>query len=77
MRHAALFGSAARKQARAASDIDIMIELDPEVPVDLFEYGAITQYLTDLFAARVDIANRKSLEPVVGPYAEKDAVYAL
>jgi uncharacterized protein len=76
VRHAALFGSVARKQARPASDIDIMIELDPEVPVDLFEYVAITQYLKDLFAARVDVANRRSLKPMVRPYAERDAVYA-
>jgi uncharacterized protein len=76
VRHAALFGSVARKQARPASDIDIMIELDPEVPVDLFEYVAITQYVTDLFAARVDVANRGSLKPTVRPYAERDAVYA-
>jgi predicted nucleotidyltransferase len=76
VRHAALFGSVARKQARPASDIDIMIELDPEVPVDLFEYVAITQYLADLFAARVDVANCGSLKPMVRPYAERDAVYA-
>ena len=47
VRHAALFGSVARKQARPASDI-----------------------------ARVDVANRGSLKPMVRPYAERDAVYA-
>lgn len=76
VRHAALFGSAARREARPASDIDIMIELDPGAPVGLFEYVAISQFLADLFPARVDVANRNSLKPAVRAGAERDAVYA-
>jgi uncharacterized protein len=76
VRHAALFGSAARGKARPSSDIDIMIELDPETPVDLFEYVAITQFLADLFPSPVDIANRGSLKPLIRPSAERDAIYA-
>ena len=76
VRHAALFGSAARREARPASDIDIMIELDPGAPVGLFEYVAISQFLADLFPARVDVANRNGLKPAVRAGAERDAVYA-
>ncbi len=76
VRHAALFGSAARGEARPASDIDILIELDPGAPVGLFEYVAITQYVADLFPARVDVANRRSLKPPVRATVERDAVYA-
>ena len=76
VRHAALFGSLARGEARRTSDIDVLIELDPEAPVGLFEYVAITQYLAGLFPARVDVANRGSLKPLVRPSAERDAVYA-
>ena len=38
VRHAALFGSIARDDGKRTSDIDILIELDPEAPVGLFEY---------------------------------------
>lgn len=74
--HAALFGSVARGDAKPTSDIDILIEIEPHAPVDLFEYVSITQYLADLFPLRVDVANRRSLKPLVRPSAERDAVYA-
>ena len=42
VRHAALFGSLARGESKRTSDIDILIELDPQAPVGLFEYVGIT-----------------------------------
>ncbi len=74
--HAALFGSVARNEAKRSSDIDIMIELEPDAPVGVFEYVGITQYLADLFPNRVDVANRSCLKALVRPSAERDAVYA-
>ena len=74
--HAALFGSLARGASTPASDIDILIELEPTAPIDLFDYIGITHYLADLFPARVDVANRSSLKPHVRSGAERDAVYA-
>ena len=76
VRHAALFGSIAHAEGRRTSDIDILIELDPQIPVGLFEYVGITQYLSDLFPVRVDVANRRSLKPLVRPSIERDAIYA-
>jgi len=73
--YAALFGSVARNEGKPASDIDIMIELEPDAPVGVFEYVDITQYLADLFPNRVDVANR-SLKALVRTSAERDAVYA-
>jgi uncharacterized protein len=70
-----LFGSAARAEAQPARDIDIMIELEPEAPIGLFEYVEITQYLGDLFPNRVDVANRSKLKPQIRRHAEQDAIY--
>ena len=74
--HAALFGSVARGEGKRTSDIDALIELDPQTPVGLFEYVGIIQFLADLFSVRVDVANRSSLKPLVRPAIERDAVYA-
>ncbi|MDB5521732.1 MAG: nucleotidyltransferase [Tardiphaga sp.] len=35
VRHAGLFGSAARGEANPDSDIDIMIDLDPDLPLSV------------------------------------------
>jgi hypothetical protein len=74
--HAGLFGSLARGEAKPTSDIDIVVELAPDAPIGLFEYVGITQYLSDLFPNRVDVANRRRLKPQVRPNVERDAVYA-
>ena len=74
--HAALFGSVARGDTKPGSDIDILIEIEPDAPVGVFEYVGITQYLAGLFPGRVDVANRKGLKALVRPGVERDAIYA-
>ena len=73
---AALFGSTARGEAQPDSDIDILVELDPEAPIDLLAYVGIVQFIEDLFPTAVDVANRAALRPLVRPSVERDAVYA-
>lgn len=74
--HAALFGSLARGEAGPGSDIDLMIEIDPDARIDLFKYVAITQFLEDLFPTKVDVSERKGLKRFIRPGVERDAVYA-
>ena len=75
--HVGLFGSLARGDAKPTSDIDILIELEPDAPIGLFEYVGITQVpYPHLFPTRVDVANRRRLKPQVRPNVERDAVYA-
>ena len=74
--HAALFGSVARGENRPDSDIDILVEIAPEIRMSLFQYVGIVQYIEGLFPGPVDVANREGLKPLVRPSAERDAVYA-
>ena len=73
--HAALFGSVARGEERPDSDVDIMIEVDPEVPLGVYEYVELKDYIVGLFNGPVDVVNRDSLKPHIRP-AVADAVYA-
>ncbi|HEV8678362.1 MAG TPA: nucleotidyltransferase domain-containing protein [Stellaceae bacterium] len=76
MHHAALFGSLARGAATAASDIDILIEIDPERPIDLFAYAGIKRYIAELFEGPVDVVDRDALKPYLRRPVVDDAVYA-
>ena len=74
--HAALFGSRARGEERSDSDIDIMVEVDPDAHISLFDYAGIVQYIEELFPVPVDVANREGRKPFVRPSDEREAVYA-
>jgi uncharacterized protein len=39
--HAALFGSRARGESRPGSDIDILVEIEPSFPMDVFQYVGV------------------------------------
>ena len=74
--HAALFGSRARGDNRPYSDIDILVEIAPDVRMDVFGYIGIVHSIEDLFPIRVDVSNRIALKPHVRPSAEREALYA-
>jgi predicted nucleotidyltransferase len=74
--HAALFGSRARGDHRLGSDTDIMIEIDPEAPVTVYDYVALKDYIASLFDGPVDVVDRDGLKPYVRPAATADAIYA-
>ena len=76
VRRAALFGSMARGDNRPDSDIDIMIEVDPEAHITVFEYVGLKDYISGLFNEPVDVVSREGLKPYVRPAATADAIYA-
>jgi len=74
--HAALFGSVARGEDRADSDIDILVDLDPAIVVTIFDYAGVKNYIAALFDQPVDVVSRETLKPRVRPRAAADAIYA-
>lgn len=75
--HAALFGSLARREAGPKSDIDIMVEFDPEAPITMWSYVGVIRYVQGLFGRRrTDVVNRLGLNKYIRPAAERDAVHA-
>jgi len=74
--HAALFGSRARGDERPDSDTDIMIEIDRDAGVTLFDYVGLKEFIASLFDGPVDVVNREGLKPYVRPAATTDAIYA-
>lgn len=76
MRHAAVFGSVARGDARAGSDVDIVIEVDPGVLTGLFVLGGIQQDLETWIGHPVDLSRHDRLRPGVAAAIAAEGVDA-
>jgi len=76
VRGAAIFGSVARGEAGPRSDIDILIELDPNAELDVFAYAGLKSYIAGLFSGEVDVVNRGTLKPYLRVPSDRDAIHA-
>lgn len=74
--HAAVFGSVARGEARAGSDIDVLVELDRERPIGIFEYARLKLYINELLDGAGEVVNRRTLKPLLRDNILRDAVHA-
>lgn len=79
--HAGVFGSVARGEASAISDVDVLIELDETKPLDLFDYANIKLFVAGLFGVDsldgpIAVVNRKTLKPLLREQVLKEAVDA-
>jgi predicted nucleotidyltransferase len=57
-------------------DIDIMIDIEPDAHISVYDYVGLKDYIAGLFEGRVDVVSREGLKPYVRPAATADAVYA-
>ena len=74
--HLRLFGSVARGEETAASDIDLMADFDPERRRTLVSLSKLQNTLTDLLGARVDLSLSSALREPVRSRAQREAVLA-
>ena len=74
--HVAVFGSVARGEARAESDIDVLVELDENQPIGIFEYARVKLYINHLFDGPSDVVNRRALKPLLQANILHDSVDA-
>jgi uncharacterized protein len=71
-RNVRVFGSTARGDAAAGSDIDFLVDLDPGRT--LMDLGGLLMALQELLEARVDVATETMLRPKVRQGALADAI---
>ena len=68
----ALYGSFARDQADADSDVDILVRFDG--PATSRSYFGTMFYIEDLLGRRVDLVTDKALRPELRPFVEQEAL---
>ncbi|GHU93907.1 hypothetical protein FACS1894156_1450 [Bacteroidia bacterium] len=69
-----LFGSFARHEEQADSDIDILVQFMPDAKITLFDYGGIVYELESKTGRKVDLVQDKMLKPFAQKTAEQDKI---
>ncbi|MCL5965793.1 MAG: nucleotidyltransferase family protein [Deltaproteobacteria bacterium] len=72
----AVFGSAVRGAAGPRSDVDILVEFDPDAHIGLFEFARLRELLGQLLGRPVDLATPDALHPALKDRILKEAVRA-
>ncbi len=71
-----LYGSYARDEATAKSDVDIFYTTNKNFSMGLFEFSDFLEKIQeDLKVKKIDFVNLKSMNPIIKHYAKKDFIY--
>ncbi len=71
-----VFGSILHGQLGPASDIDILVEFEPEARIGLFEFARLQRRLSELLGRPVDLVTPDALHKSLRQRILSEAVYA-
>ena len=74
--HLRLFGSVARGEASAESDVDLMADIDRSKRLTLFSLAGLENRLSDLLGVKVDLSPADSMKEAVHARAVREAILA-
>ncbi len=74
VRRLGLFGSFGRGQQNPDSDVDVLVEFEPEKKT-YDNFSQLYFFLEDLFKLQVDLVTPESLSLYLGPHIHRQAIY--
>ena len=74
--HAAVFGSVARGEEREGSDVDVLVELDPARPLDIYAYVGLKRLIGGVLPRPADVIDLAALKEGLSAGIRHDAIYA-
>jgi predicted nucleotidyltransferase len=69
-----IFGSVARGEQTASSDVDVLVTFSE--PVGFFNFLDLEDFLSEMFKKKVDLVTKKALKSVVKEQIIKETIYA-
>lgn len=74
----ALFGSVLREDFRPDSDVDMLVDFDPNAQIGFVALARLQRELADLLGRPVDLVPRQGLKPVIRDHvlANTEEIYA-
>ena len=67
-----IFGSYARGEENAQSDVDLLIQFDHSTPIGLFSFARMHRELEERLGHKVDLVEEGTLRPAAAAAAAKD-----
>jgi len=71
-----VFGSVARGEADEGSDIDLLVEFEPDAQVGLFDFARLQSRLSQLLGHPVDLVTEDALHSALRDQVLKETVHA-
>lgn len=71
----AVFGSVARGESRPDSDVDILVEFEPDARIGLFGFLHLKEVLAEMLGRPVDLVTRDALHPALKESILEEAVH--
>jgi predicted nucleotidyltransferase len=65
VRELALFGSVLRDDFRSGSDVDVLVEFEPDARITLFDLSRMQRELAQLIGRDVDLVPKAGLKPLI------------
>ncbi len=69
-----VFGSTARGDDKADSDVDLLVRFENDAKIGFFELVNVEEQVERLFGRRVDLVPEGGVSPYIEPYIMKDLV---
>ena len=71
-----VFGSIARDEARPGSDVDILVEFEPNARIGFFTFSRLQRRLSDILGRPVDLVTPDALHKAMKSRILEEAVHA-
>ena len=75
VRSLSVFGSVVRGEADAESDVDLLVEFQPDARIGLFTFVHLRDVLTEILECPVDLVTREALHPTLKESILREAVH--
>jgi len=69
-----VFGSYVRGEQREGSDVDMLVEFEPDSEIGLLDFVGLENDLSDLLGLKVDLAEKSALKPRIGRHILNEVV---
>ncbi len=70
-----IFGSYVRGEQKKRSDVDILVEYEPDACLDLFTFIELENYLSDILGLKADLVMKSALKPRIGKHILAEVMY--